>query len=129
MTNGPQNWGKFCLGQFSADEWQQPSQVSPEVGRPLLRQIGWDDAHHLVLDLQTGEGAVFRLGGLASADLNKHKIWVCPLFEPFLGWLYAYRNEHVQRGDRRWFDDLPLHVDLPTAPFSLSGYRRQGPPP
>jgi hypothetical protein len=72
-----------------------------------------------VLDLQTGEGAMFRHGGFARADLNKHKIWVCPLFEPFLEWLYEQ--------DVDVLSCLPDTVDLPNAPFELRGYRRAGP--
>jgi len=127
-TNGEQNWGKFLLGQFTAEEWQRRSVVDTGSKTPLLRAIGWgpDSDYTLVLDLQTGEGAVFRLGGHAGADLNKHKVWVCPLFEPFLNWLYAYRNERVATGDRDWWNGLPLHIDLPDAPFALYGHRRAG---
>lgn len=119
VTNGPQNWGKFLIGVFDAEEWKTPSVVSP-LARPLLRQIGWGDGHVFVLDLQTGEGAMFHLGGYSSAkyDLDKHKVWVCPLFEPFLQWLYAKRPADIA--------DLPAHLDLPDATFSMAGYRRQG---
>jgi hypothetical protein len=68
-------------------EWSINSEI--DVGRPLLRALGWDHRVVLVTDLQTGEGAMFSPGGLASADLNrKHRVWVCPMFEPFLIWLY-----------------------------------------
>lgn len=51
-----------------------------------------------------------------SHDLNeKHKIWVCPLYEPFLEWLY--------RQDVRDLGKLPDHVTL-EAPAALWGYRR-----
>jgi hypothetical protein len=123
-TNGPQNWGKFLIGDFTADDRARRSQVDP--GRPLLATIGWSDNAYLVLDLQTGEGAVFRLGGLASADLNKHKIWVCPLFEPFLEWLYDRYTATAPAGPQIFWEALPLHVDLPDAPFAISGYRRTG---
>jgi hypothetical protein len=42
-----------------------------------------------MLDLQVGEGAIFRLGGLARADLSMDRAWMSPLFHDFLGWLYA----------------------------------------
>ena len=71
-----------------------------------------------MLDLQTGEGAIFRPGGNAHADLQKHRIWCCPLFEPFLEWLYKHNLENI--------DELPKHVDL-AAEFELFGYRRPGP--
>lgn len=120
VTNGPLNWGKFLVGQFDAREWAHESAVSP--GR-LLQQIGHNDRGNQlwVLDLQTCEGAQFRVGGLASADLNKHRIWVCPMFEPFLTWLYEHWD-----GD---LEHLPTHVDLIDAPFSMHGYRRDGPTP
>lgn len=83
---GSINWGKFLLMKFT-EEWQMESKVSP--GSPLLQQLGWSRNNIWVLDLQTGEGAFFRPGGLASADLNdKHQIWCCPMYEPFLNWLY-----------------------------------------
>lgn len=128
-TNGERNWGKFLLGQFTSDEWARRSLVNVESTQPLLRQIGWgpDTAHYLVLDLQTGEGALFRLGGLAHADLHKHKVWVCPLFEPFLDWLYAQWREHAINDAEHFWRVLPDHVDLPDAPFALYGYRREGP--
>ena len=62
-------------------------------------------------------------GGFARADLNKRKIWVCPLFEPFLEWLY--RHVHDKEGD--WWQDLPRVVELPDAPFEIYGHRRPGP--
>src|SRR5665213_4481996 len=80
------NWGKFMVCRFSEAEWVYPSTILPN--RPLLPEVGWTKRHVLVCDLQTGEGAIFAPGGLAEADLHKHKIWVCPMFEPFLAWLY-----------------------------------------
>lgn len=136
-AEGP-NWGKFLLGRLDV-EWQVRSglaevarQATEEVGgpgsydpgprphtAPLLAEVGWDRRHLWVLDLQTGEGAFFRPGGLARADLHKHKIWVCPMFEPFLEWLY--------RQDLSDLDALPSFVSLPDAPFDFAGYRRPGP--
>jgi addiction module HigA family antidote len=116
-TNGPCNWGKFVVGRFDHDEIGRPSHVDP--GRyPLLRKIGWHDDTIWVLDLQTREGAAFTPGGHAKADLDKSRVWVCPLFEPFLTWLWQQ--------DLSDLDALPSHVDLPKAPFALHGYRRDG---
>lgn len=116
-TNGPNNWGKFLLGRFDQAEWEKRSAVAPERGS-LLTQRGWQPHHLLVLDLQTGEGAIFAPGGLASADLNtKHQVWVCPLFEPFLNWVYAQ--------DLTDLANLPDHIDLPDAEFAFFGHRRQ----
>jgi hypothetical protein len=114
---GGPNWGKFCVARFDS-EWAQPSSVGiPDSS--LLRRCGWGPGHLWVLDCQTGEGAFFKPGGWAAADLNKHRIWVCPLFEPFLDWLYGQ--------DLSDLDALPGVVELPGAPFALSGYRRPGP--
>lgn len=116
-TNGPMNWGKFMIGRFDGDEWTRKSAVDDD-DRLLLWCRGWTPEHILVFDLQTGEGAMFRPRGFAPADLNKHKIWVCPLFEPFLTWLYLQ--------DLTDLNKLPGHIDLPDAPFDMRGYRRSG---
>jgi len=110
------NWGKFLVGRPD-EEWGRRS----EIGRsslPLLTQCGWGYDHLWVLDLQTGEGAFFLHSGYAVADLNRHAIWVCPMFEPFLVWLYAQ--------DVSDLDALPALVELPDAPTSMAGYRRTG---
>lgn len=120
-TNGPQNWGKFAVGRFDVDETMRRSHIDPD-GAPLLRQIGWHSNDVVwVFDLQTREGAAFDPGGYAKADLAKHRVWVCPLFEPFLAWLYEQ--------DLSDLDALPGHVDLPNAPFAFYGYRRDGKTP
>jgi len=122
-TNGPNNWGKFMVGQF-VEEWHRASAVRhhdfPMRPLALLRDVGWGREHRMVFDLQTGEGAMFLPGGHAKADLEKHAIWVCPLFEPFLEWLY---DQPLPIN----IDALPDHVDLPDAPFAMSGFRRPGP--
>lgn len=115
-TNGPQNWGKFMITRFDS-EWSERSAVEPS--QPLIAGRGWSREHIFITDLQTGEGAMFRPGGYARHDLGKHQIWVCPLFEPFLEWLY--------KQDLSDLDALPAHVDLPEAEFMMSGYRRAGP--
>jgi len=114
VTNGPRNWGKFLICAFDS-ELDYRSVVDD---RRMIASRGWGPEHVLVLDLQTGEGAMFRLGGLASADLDKHRIWVCPMFEPFLTWLYQQPDPFA----------IPAHVDLPEAEFAMAGYRRPGPP-
>ncbi len=118
-TSGPRNWGKFAVGRPDMDAWARYSVVDPTATRPLLAARGWTLEHLWVLDLQTGEGAYFRPGGYAPDDLNKHRIWVCPLFEPFLAWLYTQ--------DTTELDALPEHIDLPHAEFQAAGYRRRGP--
>jgi hypothetical protein len=118
VTNQNLNWGKFLLGRFDS-EWEYESSVAP--GTKLLAGRGWTPEHLLILDVQTGEGAVFSPGGSVTHDLNKHKIWVCPMYEPFLEWLY--------RQDLSDLDKLPAFLDLKDAPFEWSGYRRPGPKP
>lgn len=115
-TNGF-NWGKFCVGVMD-HEWQWRSRVDTDDRRRLLAGRGWDDQHIWVMDLATGEGALFRHGGHAGRDLDKHKIWVCPLFEPFLEWFY--------KQDLGKLDELcAAVVQLPDAPSSLYGSRRR----
>lgn len=110
------NWGKFMVARF--DKELVRASVFEKV--PLLLACGWDPLQHLlVVDLQTGEGAIFRHGGFAEADLEKHRVWVCPLFQPFLEWFYQQ--------DISDLDALPDAVMLPEAPTALLGYRREGP--
>lgn len=123
VTNEHFNWGKFLLGR-PHEEWQRTVQVGgdPTAGRSLLlARCGWTRDHIWVLDLQTGEGAFFKPGGAAKADLEKHRIWVCPMFEPFLEWLYEQ--------DLSDLDALPdaLNFSREEAPEAFAGYRRQGP--
>jgi hypothetical protein len=110
------NWGKFMLGRWTEEEWQLRSGIGHG---PLLHEVGWTKDHILVVDLQTGEGSVFKQGGLAKADLDKHQIWVCPMFEPFLQWLYTQDISNLET--------LPTVVELDTKDFALWGYRRKGP--
>lgn len=118
----PGNWGKFLIG-VPDTEWQHSSRIDAKGSWPLLREIGWTAEHLWVLDLQTGEGAFFLPRGLAHADLEKHRIWVCPLFEPFLEWLY----DRYRANPRLDIDELPDVAELPDAPFAFRGYRRPGP--
>ena len=116
VTNGF-NWGKFLLSRFD-DEWFVRSQVEPRESS-VIGGRGWSKEHVFVMDLQTGEGAMFSPGGHASYDLNeKHKIWVCPMFEPFLNWLYEQDCSDIHA--------LPTVVDLPDAESSMYGHRRTG---
>ena len=124
VTNGQHNWGKFMVARFDT-EWQVRSTLYETFDGsvvPLLRSQGWCPQHTIVFDLATGEGAMFLPGphGYAQADLEKHKVWVCPMFEPFLTWLYKQDLSDLHK--------LPAHVVLPDAPFAMSGYRRTGLP-
>ena len=113
---GGMNWGKFMVARFSPEEWERKSTFG---GLYMLPERGWTPSHLLVVDLQTGEGALFRQGGHALSDLNKHRIWVCPLFEQFLEWLYKQDVSNLEK--------LPpaVHIDNPASAFY--GYRRPGP--
>lgn len=112
------NWGRFLVAQFQ-EEWAATSQV--DGGHPILIPR-WDRHSIFVMDVVTGEGAIFGPWGLASADLNKHRIWVCPLFEPWLEWLYRQNPIDI--------DKLPTLVNLDPADTAkhndLAGYRRPG---
>lgn len=85
----------------------------------MLAERGWSKDNLLVLDLQTGEGAVFKPKGYAKGDLDKHALWVCPLFEPFLGWLYEQNLTDIEK--------LPALVKIKNPESALYGYRRPGP--
>lgn len=113
------NWGKFMVCQFEGADFTEPAMVDDLMHQGLLRGRGWSPQHLLVVDLQTGEGAVFLPGGLARADLRKHRIWVCPMFEAFLEWLYVQDLSDLRA--------LPRVIELPEAPMSHAGYRRPGP--
>lgn len=113
---GGLNWGKFMVCKFTLEEWCYRSRVDSD--RTLLRTIGIGTKSIWVLDLQTGEGALFKHGGLAAADLHKHRVWVCPLFEQFLTWLY--------RQDVTDLAALPDLVNLDDPASAIYGYRRAG---
>jgi len=118
---GTGNWGKF-MAAVPDSEWRWRSQVDGWPG-PLLRKIGWGNEHLWVQDLQTGEGLMLRAGGSAPADLSKHQVWVCPLFEPWLAWLHSQL-----RGSKdilATLTELPQVVYLPDAEFAFAGYRRR----
>lgn len=119
-TSTAGNWGKFAVGQLTFEEWTAPSEAGPATDpRSLMSQCGWTLFDGLwVLDLQTGEGAFFTPAGHAKADLDKHRIWVCPLFEPFLTWLYKNVTKNL--------DDLPAHIHLGGVPLQFRGHRRTG---
>ena len=120
------NWGKFCIAKFDEEEMQRRSQIDEPTAfgppRSLLNACGWEtDQMDWIFDLQTGEGAIFRLGGSAHADLEKHKVWVCPMFEPFLEYVY----DLYEKGTFD-FDSFPNFVTLSEAPRAMYGYRRLG---
>lgn len=115
-TNG-MNWGKFIVGIHDV-EWGWSSNAEPDEARNALSSQGWSRRHLWVLDLATGEGALFAHGGFAPGDLNRHRIHVCILFEGFLEWLYAQDISQIE--------DLPRVVELPHIEPGFHAYRRPG---
>src|SRR5271169_5489625 len=117
------NWGKFMVARFDEREWTGRSRVDGQV--LLAGQCGWTPKHLLVLDLQTGEGAMFLPTGLAKADLDKHRVWVCPMFEVFLGWLYDHPKHCAD------ILTLPPLIELDPSKTrghnAIYGHRRPGP--
>jgi hypothetical protein len=126
LTNGF-NWGKFLLCRFDDIEWRRRTAIPDDTTSrvPLLAACGWAPEHLGVFDLATGEGAFFLPGGNATADLAKHQIWVCPMYEPFLAWLYKHPEGWTD------FDALPdlvtLTDDETRGRSALYGHRRAGP--
>lgn len=138
------NYGKFLVGMMD-EEWQRQAlavetglgESTPRAimgGGPLLHQCGWSREFLWVLDLQTGEGVFVKPTGNAAADLTKHAIWVCLLYEPFLVWLYGqYRTWKdiavivEQSLQPTLLDFLPETLELTDAPAGIHGYRRPGP--
>lgn len=109
------NWGKFMLLQFDYDDAQYQSQISKH--QRLLAAVGYQGDLKVwlwVLDLQTGEGAVFPVlnNGLLEYDIKEHQIRVCPMYKPFLEWLYANFNGNLE--------DIPSIVEVQGLPGLVS---------
>ncbi len=122
------NWGKFMVGRYTDVELAEPARFPGcERARRLVNLTGPGRQDIWVLDLQTGEGARFPIEFASTTDvrhqLNKHRIHICPLYEPFLAFLYGYIDAHR----RTWWEDLPRVVEMPAAEFRLFGRRRPGP--
>lgn len=123
------NWAKLMVSQFDNDELAYKSRVDTEA-KSLLEAVAarrkeyWGEAQQkrLVVDLQTDEGAWFlpHPERDPKVDLDRHQIWVCPLFYPFLQWLYRTNPVHVS--------GIPDVVELdPDDVIKFQGYRRPGP--
>lgn len=119
------NWGKFLVARYSGRELTEPTQFPMCEGQTVVDLRGPGDRHVWVLDLVTGEGVRFDWTTVrnAAAALQRHQVWVCPMFEPLVEWLVT----HIRAAGTAWWDTLPRCVLLPDAPFALSGHRRPGP--
>jgi hypothetical protein len=120
------NYGKFLLLRFDTSERQVRTALTGFEGHPLFTfggQRKLNPRMTLVVDLQTGEGAAFSLDPMSWTELgDKHRIWVCPMYEPFLRWLCQQGLDNGG-GD---ITALPRCVQLDEAESSLFGHRREG---
>lgn len=122
------NYGKFLLLRFDAQERQVRTALFGYEDSESLWTFGGQRKLNprttFVVDLQTGEGAAFGLDAMSWTELNeKHAIWVCPMYEPFLRWLCQQGLDNGG-GD---ITKLPRCVQL-EAETALFGRRRKGPP-
>jgi len=111
------NYGTFAVGRLGSEELRQESAYYP--GSSALGQRKYDERKLWAMDMVTCEGAAFDPKADLVSQLERHQIWVCVLYEPFLRWL--------GQQDLRDLSILPRKVDLPDVPPALVGYRRTGP--
>ncbi len=121
------NWGKFAVGRWSNEELREKTKFPGCEGQYITSLRGHGMTHVWLFDLQTGEGARFHTNNPIPVDvrsqLKDHQIWVCPMFEPFMVWLW----HHMTVTGLDWWEHLPRTIELPDAPFDTAGYRRAGP--
>jgi hypothetical protein len=114
------NWGAFLVAVPDEIEWGWRSHAIPgDISLP--EQLAWGPSQAWVMDLRTGEGALFSLGGDYRAELESHRIFVTAQFEGFLEWLCLQ--------DPAGLRHLPHVVKVADATFSIRNYRRLGPTP
>jgi hypothetical protein len=120
------NWAKLQLLQWEPSDLARPSLV--QKGKVLLNavQVRRGDAADpltavFVRDLQTQEGCEFYPSPEADCktQLDMHRVWVCPLFYPFVSWLFAN-----YQGDVTSLPDLVELADSKKQEYQ--GYRRPG---
>lgn len=109
------NYGKFIVLRFDKRESQIKTRLPGHTGHPLFTFAGarkLNPKTTFVFDLQTGEGAAFYIGdkGGARIALSQRDIWVCPLYLPFLNWLWGQDMSDITK--------LPRYVDLSGAEFA-----------
>lgn len=105
-------YGKWLVGQLDQIELGATTALPGFEGTQRIwtfggaRKFGAHPGARLVLDLQTSQGGVFIPDSKSSADadLDKSKLWVCPLFRQFFCWLYQQDVSDVSA--------LPSFIDL-----------------
>lgn len=128
IDHGGINWGKFLVAKFDSADWN----VHAVEADGLLLEVlpgkeSWNrDTSVIVFDLQTGEGARFDLRTEPAMQLDKHRVWVCPMFAPFLDWLFKEIQSRPPGLGRFDITTLPAVAKF-AAPSALAGHRRQGP--
>lgn len=116
------NYGRFMVGWFNSEEAGRRELIEGEPGQLLMHR--WPRNAFMVLDLVTGEGALFTPIGLVYQLNEKHQVWVCPLFEHFLAWLEQFLKEGGDATVHARLAELPATLELPTGEYALFGHRR-----
>jgi hypothetical protein len=114
-------YGKWLVGQLDEHERSRKTSLPGYEGNASIwtfagaRRFGADPGAVFVLDLQTGQGAVFNPTTSSSPDydLDQANIWVCPLFRDFFRWLYTQDLADVTQLPN--FIDLPWKIELEAA--------------
>lgn len=112
----PGFWCKFMIGVFT-DEWgHRPVVDAPEYeATSLLRQLGWSRDHYLILDLESGQGAIFHRGSHPEWDERTKGLSRNPMLVPLWKWLQTQDLDRIQ--------DFPDKVTL-EGPMSRERQKR-----
>jgi hypothetical protein len=115
------NWGQFMVLVPDGVEWTWHSHITNSM-TPALEEFGWTPGHVIVMDLRTGEAAMYLPGdGEAAKAMTEHRIFTSPQFKYFLEWLYEQDVAHLYQ--------QPNVIELPDVTHHLSGWRDIGPLP
>lgn len=121
---GSLNWGRFMVSRFTQEE---RSHLSSQSKLPVIQPFLWSQDCLHVLDLVTGEGAIFnqlRRGQPLHELEHKHQIWVCPLYPVFLTWLSQQDLSDLDKLQ----DTVYFKNGEDERHAALYGYRRTGRP-
>lgn len=103
--------GKFMLARMDA-ELATRSGLPGYEDEPLMTVGGrrkFNSHSTLVVDLQTGRGAALALDPFSYTKLDEGgRMWVCPMFRPFLKWL-CLQGLGMGAGD---ITALPSYVEI-----------------